>query len=390
MNGAAPRWPVYSEAEIKRVSSVLRSGKVNYWTGNECQSFEKEYAASLGVSHAIVVSNGTVALELALRALELEDGDQVIVSPRSFFATVSSIVAVGATPVFADVDSETGNISAREIRKVVTEKTRAVVTVHLGGWACDMDPILSLAKEFGLRVVEDCAQAHGAMYKGQAAGSIGDISAFSFCQDKIISTGGEGGMVVTNNERFWRLMWAYKDHGKDYETVFCKEHPPGFRWLHESFGSNFRMTEMQAAIGREQLSRLSEMVETRRRFASIIGKAISSIPCVRLPLVPKDYYHSYYRFYFYLRPERIRKDWGRDRVMAEISNLGFPCFSGSCSEMYLEKACRTYALQPMERLEISKELGETSVMFCVFPEYDDQYISALANAASAVLRSAST
>ena len=244
-------WPSFSGEEADAVKNVLLSNKVNYWTGDESRKFEHEFAKWCGVSHAVALANGTLALDAALKALGIGPGDEVVVTPRTFIASISCVVNAGAKPVFADVDADSGNITAESIAKVLTSKTKAIICVHLAGWPCDMDPIMAVAERHHLKVIEDCAQAHGAVYKGRSVGSIGHIGAWSFCQDKIMTTGGEGGMVTTNDEILWRKMWAYKDHGKSYEAVYEREHPPGFRWVHESFGTNWRMLEVQAAIGRK-------------------------------------------------------------------------------------------------------------------------------------------
>jgi len=246
-------WPNFSKAEIQAVQKVLLSNNVNYWTGEECKKFEKEYSKWSNSAYAIALSNGTVALDLALKAVKIKKGDEVIVTPRSFIASVSSVVQSGATPIFADVDKRTGNLSSETIIKKITKNTKAIICVHLGGIPCEMDPIMDLAQQHKIYVIEDCAQAHGARYKGKSVGSIGDIGAWSFCQDKIMTTGGEGGMVTTNSEAFWKSMWSFKDHGKDFDGINLPNKDYKFKWIHDSFGTNFRMTEMQGALGRYQL-----------------------------------------------------------------------------------------------------------------------------------------
>ncbi|NLC10461.1 MAG: DegT/DnrJ/EryC1/StrS aminotransferase family protein, partial [Gammaproteobacteria bacterium] len=228
-------WPSFSEEEANAVRDVVLSNKVNYWTGQEGREFEQEFAAWSGTQHAIALMNGTVALDVALQALGVGKGDEVIVTSRTFLASVSSIVNAGAVPVFAEVDVDSQNITAATIAAVLTPRTRAIICVHLAGWPCDMDPIMQLAEQHNLFVIEDCAQAHGATYKGKPVGSIGHVGAWSFCQDKIMTTGGEGGMVTTNDTDLWKTMWALKDHGKSWDAVYEREHAPGFRWLHESF-----------------------------------------------------------------------------------------------------------------------------------------------------------
>jgi hypothetical protein len=360
-------WPYFEADEIEAVAHVLRSGKVNYWTGDECRKFEKEYAESIGVKHAIALANGTVALELALRALNVGPGDEVVTTSRTFIASASCAVSVGARPITADVDRNSQNMTAETIRAVLTPRTKAIIVVHLAGWPCDMDPILDLAREHGLKVIEDCAQAHGATYKGRPVGSMGDVAAFSFCQDKIITTGGEGGLFATNDEALWKFAWAYKDHGKSYDAVYNRHHEPGFRWLHESFGTNWRMTEMQAAIGRIALQKLPGWVAQRQHNAAILRDGLSGIPCLRIPVPDPTIGHSYYKFYAFVRPERLAPGWSRDRIMAEICSAGVPCTVGSCSEIYEEKAFRIYGEGKYPARPVAKELGETSLMFLVHP-----------------------
>jgi len=349
------------------VQQVLLSNRVNYWTGEEGRLFEREFAQFAGTNHAVAVSNGTAALELALKALGIGEGDEVIVTSRTFLASASSIVAVGAVPVFAGVDPGSQNITAATVAPKITPRARAIMAVHLAGWPCDMDELMALADEHGLYVVEDCAQAHGATYKGRSVGSIGHVGAWSFCQDKIMSTGGEGGLLTTNDEALWKRAWAYKDHGKSFDAVYNREHPLGFRWLHESFGTNWRMTEMQAAIGRIQLQRMDQWHAARTRNAEKILEAARACPALRVPEVPDDIEHAWYKCYVFVRPERLLPGWDRDRIIRAINEKGVPCFSGSCSEIYLEKAFDNTGWRPAERLPMAKELGETSLMFLVHP-----------------------
>jgi dTDP-4-amino-4,6-dideoxygalactose transaminase len=359
-------WPYFSDEEVEAAAAVLRSGAVNYWTGDQGRLFEREYAAYLGTRHTIAVANGTVALELALRSLGIGPGDEVITPSRTFIASTSCIVAVGATPVMADVDPASQNITAETIRRKLTPHTKAIIAVHLAGWPCDMDPILELAKASDLAVIEDCAQAHGARYKDRPVGSMGVINAFSFCQDKIITTAGEGGLVATNSDSLWKKAWAYKDHGKSIDAVFRRVHPPGFRWLHDSFGTNSRITEVQAAIGRVALRHLDEWVVQRRRNANLWNEALNDLESVRLTIPPAGSYHSYYKYYIFIRPERLRATWSRDRIMQEIDSSGVPCSVGSCSEIYLERAFQ--ALDPAhDPLPTARDLGLSSLMFLVHP-----------------------
>lgn len=389
LNTRFPPWPSFTTEEVDVVEKVLLSNKLNYWTGTEGREFEKEFASYCGVRHAIVLANGTVALELALYALGIGPGDEVVTTSRTFIASASCVVMCGATPVLADVDPVSQNITAETIRTVLTPRTKAIIAVHLAGWPCDMDSIMELAGKHGLKVIEDCAQAHGATYKGRMVGSLGDVAAFSFCQDKIMTTGGEGGMLTTNDEVLWRKSWEYKDHGKSYDSVYHQQHPQGFRWLHDSFGTNWRLTEMQSAIGRVQLRRLKEWLGIRRRHASVLTKIFSGISALRTTLPTEEIDHAYYKYYTFVRPEKLKPGWDRDRIMAAVNAEGVPCYSGSCSEIYLEKAFQTAGLCPEKRLDVAKILGETSLMFLVHPTLSDNEIDSTCSAVKKVFQLAS-
>ncbi len=382
------RWPFYERDERDAADRVLESGAVNYWTGSEGREFEREYAAYLGRRHSVALANGTLALELALRVLGIGPGDEVVTTPRTFIASASCAVSLGARPVFADVDPDSQNITAESIRAVLTPATKAIIVVHLAGWPCEMDAITALAKEHGLKVIEDCAQAHGATYKGRPVGSIGDIGAFSFCQDKIITTAGEGGLIALNSDEQFEAAWAYKDHGKSYDAVYRREHQPGFRWLHESFGSNWRLTEIQSAIGRIQLGKLDGWVEARRRNAEALISHLSAFSCMRVPVPAAHIRHSYYRLYAFVRPEKLRSGWSRDRIQTELTALGVRCNVGSCGEVYLEKAFPEN-WRPEPRLPVAAELSETSITFLVHPTLSRNEIASTREAIDAVLQSAS-
>ena len=392
VNGATPvrtapfaPWPHFPQDEIAAAAAPLATGRVNYWTGTEGREFEKEFAAFTGCRHAIALANGTVALELALFALGIGTGDEVITTCRTFIASASCIVMRGATPVLADVDPVGQNITADTVRPLITPRTRAIICVHLAGWPCDMDPILELARERGLKVIEDCAQAHGACYKGRPVGSLGDAAAFSFCQDKIMTTGGEGGMLTTNDTGLWEKAWAFKDHGKSYDAVYNRTHLPGFRWLHESFGTNWRLTEMQSAIGRVQLRKLPDWTRTRQRHAAILTECFKQIPALRTTPVPDGIGHAMYKYYVFVRPEHLAAGWDRDRIMQAVTSEGIPCFSGSCSEIYLEKAFTDSGLGPEDRLPVARRLGETSLMFLVHPTLNDEDMADICRAVEKVM-----
>lgn len=394
LNTPFSSWPSFTSEEAEAVQSVLLSNRVNYWTGEQGREFEREFAAWADCAHAVAVANGTNALELALEGLQIGDGDEVITTPRTYLATASAIVRSGAAPVFADVDRATQDITAESIARVISPRTRAIIAVHLAGQPCDMDPIMELAQAHGLKVIEDCAQAHGARYKGRSVGSIGDAGAWSFCQDKIMTTGGEGGMLTTNSKSLWSRVWSAKDHGKSYAAVYEREHPPGFRWLHESFGSNYRMTEMQAVIGRIQLKRMAQWTRQRIAHADQIRAEAQRCEVLRVPLSGcgpacaeggcGQCMHAYYKCYVFVRPERLAPGWSRDRIMNEVSQAGVPCFSGSCSEVYLEKAFDGTPWRPQERLPGARELGETSLMFLVHPTLKPAEIDKTCQVLSAV------
>jgi dTDP-4-amino-4,6-dideoxygalactose transaminase len=393
-NPFAP-WPSFTREEVEAVAAVLASNKVNYWTGEECRHFEREFASWAGTSHAIALANGTLALDLALRGLVIGSvnggsaDDEVVVTPRTFVASISCVVNAGAKPVFADVDRDSGNICAETIAAVLSANTKAVIPVHLGGWPCDMDPIMVLADVHGFKVIEDCAQAHGARDKGCSVGSIGHVGAWSFCQDKIMTTGGEGGMVTCNDEELWSRMWSFKDHGKNWDAVYNRQHPPGFRWLHETIGTNWRMLEMQAAIGRIQLERMPDMTRQRAANSARLSSVLARYPrAVRLPVLPEGQDHACYRLYAFVEQDGLRAGWDRDRIVAECTALGAPVFHGTCSEAYLEKAFDGTPFRPKERLPVARELGETSLMFLVHPTITEEQISQYTDGLMAVLEQA--
>ncbi|MEK2687643.1 DegT/DnrJ/EryC1/StrS family aminotransferase [Bdellovibrio sp. GT3] len=385
-NTAIAPWPYYDKDEVDKVASILASGKVNYWTGNETKLFETEFAAFHGMKHGIALANGTLALELALIGYGIGVGDEVITTCRTFIASASCVVRVGATPVLVDVDPKSQNLLPSEIEKSITPRTKAIIAVHLAGWPCDMEAILFIAKKYNLKVIEDCAQSHGAKYKGNYAGSYGDMSAFSFCQDKIMSTTGEGGMLLLNDTELYEKLWAFKDHGKSYDAVFRRSHPPGFRWLHESFGTNWRMTEIQGAVGRIQLRKLNDWILKRRLLADAISAGIVNVPGLVVHRPDDTIYHSYYKFYAMVDSERLNQGWNRDRIMAAINAEGVPCYSGSCSEIYLERAFKDAGLGPSGRFVNAQRMGDDSLMFLVHPTLDSEYANDLVDAITKVMK----
>src|SRR5262245_37039870 len=363
----AGQWPWFDEEQLAAVERVLRSGRINQWTGTEVRAFEEEFAAYCGVPHGIALANGTLALDFALKAAGIGPGDEVIVTPRTFVASAACVAMAGARPVFADVDARSQNFSPAAVRAAVTPRTRAVIAVHLAGWPCDMDELGAIARERGLLVIEDCAQAHGATIRGRRVGSFGDIAAFSFCQDKIMTTGGEGGLLLVRDPETFERAWSLKDHGKNRRKMMEPAQGHGFRWVHDSLGTNGRMIELQAAIGRIQLRRLDEWLGARRRNAAILDRQFEAIDALEVHRPGPDIGHAYYKFYAFVRPQRLKPGWTRDRILEAVNAAGATCRSGSCSEVYLEKAFDGTGARPPERLPVAQRLGETSLMFEVHP-----------------------
>ena len=363
----AGQWPWFDEEQLAAAERVLRSGRINYWTGTEVKAFESEFAAYCGVSHGIALANGTLALDFALKAAGIGSGDEVIVTPRTFVASASCVAMAGAKPVFADVDGRSQNLSPAAVRAAITPRTRAIIAVHLAGWPCDMDAISAIARDRGLLVIEDCAQAHGATIRGRRVGSFGDIAAFSFCQDKIMTTAGEGGLLLVRDPNIFERAWSLKDHGKNRRKMLEPPQGHGFRWVHDSLGTNGRMIELQAAIGRIQLRRLEDWVAVRRRNAAILDRQFEAIDALEVHRPEPEVGHAYYKYYTFVRPERLKPGWSRDRILEAVNAAGTTCRSGSCSEVYLEKAFDGTGARPKERLPVARRLGETSLMFEVHP-----------------------
>ncbi|MCB1467864.1 MAG: DegT/DnrJ/EryC1/StrS aminotransferase family protein [Rhizobiaceae bacterium] len=373
LNTSFAPWPSFTDEESEAVARVLKSNRVNYWTGEQGRSFEYEFANWVGTKHAVAMANGTVALDAAWPVLGIGKGDEVVCTPRSFQASASTIVMAGAKPVFADVDRDSQNITPDTVAPYIGPATRAILCVHLAGWPCDMEGFRELANRHDIRLVEDCAQAHGATIGDRSVGSFGEISAWSFCQDKIMTTGGEGGMVTTNDEALWQAVWSYKDHGKSWDAIYNRNHGPGFRRVHDGWGTNWRMTEMQPAIGRIQLSRMTEWHTARKRNALRLLEGFGVIDALRCPEPPVNMEHAWYKFYTFVRPEALAGEWSRERVMKEIQQAGVPCYGGA-SEIYLEKSFADAGLAPNQRLPNAAELAQTGLMFLVHPTLSDEEI----------------
>ena len=371
-------YPNFNQNTLKRVQQVLKSGRVNYWTGNECKEFEKEFSNYHNVKYSLTVSNGSVALEIALKALNLKKTDSIIVTPRSFVISASCVLNLGLKPIFADVD-DNGNLSVEGIKKVYNKNVKAIIVVHLNGLPCDLDPILEFVKKNKIFLVEDCSQAHGAVYKGKKVGSFGHISTWSFCQDKIISTGGEGGMISTNNTKLWLKLWSLKDHGKNYKSVFYKKHKTGFKWLHDDLGSNYRMTEIQAVIGREQLKSLDEQIKKRNLIANLYLRGLkdyySKYDILKKPdfkfqsyTLKKNlkkcnqYMHAFYRLNFFINNNKIKQN----KLIQQLNKQKIDCGVGACPEIYREKIFKKLKIKN-KKLKNAKLLGDTSITFPINP-----------------------
>jgi dTDP-4-amino-4,6-dideoxygalactose transaminase len=283
-------WPNFDEKAIKAVEDVLRSGKVNYWTGPKGMEFEKKFAEWQGSKYAISVATGTAALHVALTAMGIGPGDEVIVPSYTFIASSFSIVQAGAIPRFADVNIEDHCVSVESAEKLVNARTRAIMPIHLYGNVCDMDKIWAFAKKHHLLVIEDNAEAFGGSYKGKKTGTLGDIAGCSFCQNKTFTTGGEGGMVTTDNEKYAWTARSFRDHGYDVKTrLSLLELEQKLPYIHNMVGWNYRMTEMQSAIGLAELERMDNWnMPIRRRNAKIIIDKIKDLPLVLYTPVDTD------------------------------------------------------------------------------------------------------
>ena len=278
----------------------------------------------------------------------------------------------------------------KSIEPLINNKTKAISVVHIGGWPADMISICKLAKSYGIPVVEDCAQAHGAkiLHNGEfkSVGSFGDISAWSFCQDKIISTAGEGGMITTNDKKKWEFIWSLKDHGKNYNLVNKKDNKIGFRWLHESIGTNLRITEIQSAIGKIQLKNIDKTNKMREKNALYLISRLKKFKSLRIPIPSNDMKHAWYRLYVYLKIDFLSSDWSRNRIIHEINLLGYPAFSGSCGEIFREKCFKDYKIN--QNLKICKELSDTSLAFLVHPNINQNELEKYGEAICLILEKA--
>jgi dTDP-4-amino-4,6-dideoxygalactose transaminase len=382
-----PAWPCFDEDDAAAAVDVLRSGRVNYWTGGHGRAFEREFADWATVEHAVALSNGTVALEIALRALRIGPGDEVIVPSVTFIATASAVVAVGARPVVVDVDEESRALTAATVHPAITSRTAAIIAVHVGGYPAEMHAVTELAGRHGLAVIEDCAQAHGARRDLRPVGTFGQVAAWSFCNDKIMSTAGEGGAITTRDADLAQLCWELKDHGKSYAAAHQSAPATQFRWLHERFGTNARMTEIQAAVGRLQLVKLPGWVAQRRAHAHELRAALQDLSALRLPLLPAGVEHAYYRFYGQVREDRLKPGWDRNRIITAIAAEGVSCGPGGCTEIYRERAFESVG-GPRESLPVARRLGRESFVLPVHPTLSASDVRDVADATHKVFTEA--
>ncbi len=344
MNGSGveeigfPGWPQFAPEVPDEVAKVLRSGKVNYWTGKVGMEFEEAFAKWAGAKVAVSCTNGTAALHIALSALGVGPGDEVIVPSYTFIASSFSVVQAGAIPVFADV-TEDHTLDPNCIEALITERTKAIVVVHLYGVVADMGPILEIAKRHGLFVVEDCAQCIGGKYKGTTVGLVGDVGCYSFCQSKHFTTGGEGGMVITNNEDLGWECRSFRDHGYDVRTrmnmLALEEKLP---YIHRRVGFNYRMTEMQSMIGLCELRRFDDWNLARRfEYAAMYDQALSGLRGIKaIPVNTEERRNAYWWYPILIDLDVV--DITAKEFIGELISMGIPCSGILWPESYLEQA----------------------------------------------------
>ena len=358
-------WPIYTKEETAKVIKVLKSNKVNYWTGIEGKKFEKEFSNFFKIKYTCAIANASLGLECALKALNVKNGDEVIVPSKSYVSSASCVVNVNAKPVFADVDLNSQNITSNTIKKLINSKTKAIICVHLGGYPCDMKNILELCKKHKIKIIEDCSQAHGAKIRKKYVGTFGDISVWSFCNDKIISTLGEGGMIGTNNKDLYERIWQLKEIGKVRKLMIKKYKNTAYRWVHNTFGTNLRLTEIQSAVGRMQLKRLKNFIKIRNFNSKKILNNLEKFKSVSVPIIPKKFTHAFYRCYVRIDKKNLKNGWSKYKIIENLIKQGVPCNEGSCSELYREKSFKKFGYIPKKRLKNARKLSESSIAFQV-------------------------
>ena len=330
-------WPNFSQNLIQKVVKVIKSGNINYTYGTQGKKFENFFSKYIGNKYSIALCNGTAALEVALKSLELPKKSEIIVPARSFFSSAACIVNTGHIPIFADVDLITQNISIQDVKKKITKRTKAIICVHLGGMPCDMYNLKKIAKKNNLKIIEDCSQAHGASIENKKIGSFGDISTWSFCTDKIISTLGEGGMISTNKKKLYEFCKSYINHGTKLKND--KKNFNKFIYNKDSFGTNLRLTEIQSCSGLEQLKNLKKIQIKREKMSkdyfNLIMKNQNHLYSYYPPQKTKS---AWYRFYFFIKSDVKNYKKIRNKIIKNLKQKNLRCFTGACPEIYLEKS----------------------------------------------------
>tara|TARA_B100000795_G_scaffold263833_1_gene243518 strand:+ start:742 stop:1899 length:1158 start_codon:yes stop_codon:yes gene_type:complete len=352
-------WPNFNKNLISKVSKILSSGEINYSNGPYGEKFEKEFSKFVGNGYSVAICNGTAALEVAIKSLRLPKNSEIIVTARSFFSSAACIVNTGHIPIFADVNLLTQNISLDDIKKKISKRTKAIICVHLAGLPCNIYDIKKLANKNKIKIIEDCSQAHGASINNKQVGSFGDVSTWSFCNDKIISTLGEGGMISTNKKKIYDFCKVYINHGS---TLQNKKSSEKFLYNKDYFGTNLRITEIQSVAGLEQLKNLRKIQTKREKMSKSYFHIISKYQNYIYSHFPSTNIKcAWYRFYFFLKTDVKNYQKIRFKIIADLKKDNVKCFTGSCPEIYLEKSFKKLGNFKVTRLKNCKTLGETSV-----------------------------
>ena len=401
-----PMWPAFAPETLEDVLEPIRTGKVNYWTGKKGMEFEEKWAEYIGAKMAISCTNGTAALHIAIASLGIGPGDEVIVPSYSFIASSFSVVQAGAIPVFCDVTDD-HTIDPAKIEELITPKTKGIIVVHLYGVVADMGPILEIAKKHNLKVIEDCAQCFGGEYKGIKAGMIGDVGCFSFCQSKHFTTGGEGGMVVTNDEDLGWECRSFRDHGYDVKTrmnmLALEEKLP---YIHTRVGFNYRMTEIQSVIGINELKRFENWNLARRfKYAKMYDEAFAGLEGIaKLPVNTEERKCSYWWYPINLDIDKL--DCNAAQFVKALMAKNIPCYGIQWPEAYEEKAYREHngfgsAKFPFESSEYTnpesvkydqvlcpnaKRLRDVTFSVFLHPSWEEEHINAVIAGVKATLK----
>jgi len=373
---------------VQAAADVLRSGKVDYDSGPQGRLWEEEFAARVQCHMAVAVVHGRLAMEMALGTLGLGRGDKVIISSRGAVVATASVAALEAEPVFADVDATSQTLSAQTIRPMIESRTRAVVVRHFAGWPCSMDEILQLAARHRLWVIEDCSQALSATYRGQPVGSFGHLSVFDFRQDMILSTGGEGGMIVANDEKLKERLEEFQYRGKTARRFRSRQGAAAIYITKDTAETKGRMTEMQAAIGRAMLSKLDAMADVRRHHAKTLDAHLGRLPGLRVDPPPSHIGHAYHGYYVFVRPERLKAGWRRDRIVQALQAEGIPCSGGPPPETVYEKPANGAPVRPRRRPPVVRELEETALLLPIHSQLAARDIQDICRALEKVLHTA--